>query len=456
MKRRQQIGLVTKPLPQQAEPDLNFENHDTLYHTHGLHPFAARCPPQLARWAIEEFTRPGDTILDPMVGSGTTMVEARLLGRHCYGIDIDPLARLISKVKSTPLPLEELQAAAELLLKRCEKERSGLKRAGSQDVATGEATGPVAFPQLPNLDYWFLSRVRQDLTLLKRSIAELDTSSDIKDFFYVGLSSLIVAKKSVANARDVSHSRHHYFKHESDPDVLRLYRRRLTRMMLMMRDFVNECNKAENRAIQTLVNGIDARAVGLPDNSVDLIFTSPPYCNAIDYPRAHRFSVAWLSDILNTTVAAYTELGKEYIGTERRSRMPDQEEGGDSIDIPLIRDITSSVKTQDKVKGRVVLSYFIDMFEVLKEMLRVLKPEKRLVLVVCPSHLRKIEVPSHKVFIEMGKHLRFQGEYFLDCERLVERTMDDGRRLLPYMREAFGERMRTEFVIVLRKVNHRI
>lgn len=201
MKRRQQIGLVTKPVPRQGGLDLNFENHDTLYHTHGLHPFAARCPPQLARWAIEEFTQPGDTILDPMVGSGTTMVEARLLGRHCYGLDIDPLARLISKVKSTPLPLEELQAAADLLLQKWEKERSGLNRAGSQDVATGEAMGFVTFPQLPNLDYWFLPEVRQDLTLLKRSIAEVDTTSDIKDFFYVCLSSLIFAKKSVANAR---------------------------------------------------------------------------------------------------------------------------------------------------------------------------------------------------------------------------------------------------------------
>lgn len=451
MIKTEDIEVSAKKVVQVEDLNLNFVNHDTLYATHGLHPFAARCPPQLAHWAIEKYTNPRDTILDPMVGSGTTMVEARVLGRHCFGIEIDPLARLISKVKSTPLPLDKLQAATDLLLKDFEREKNSQKTTNSKDVSTGATTSPVDFPQLPNLDYWFLPEVQQDLTLLKRSIAKLDTSSDIKDFFYVGFSSLIVAKKSVANARDVSHSRHHYFKHESAPDVLGLYRRRLIRMQLMMRDFVKECNKEKNRPTETLITGTDARVVGLPDNSVDLIFTSPPYCNAIDYPRAHRFSVAWLADILNTSLTAYAELGKEYIGTERGTRIPDKEGKGDLKDIPLIKEIIASVETQDKVKGKIVVRYFKDMFDVIKEMGRVLKPEKRLVLVVCPSHLRKIEVPSHKVFIEMGKHLRFPGEYFFKCELLVERTIDDGRRLLPYMREAFGERMRTEYVIVLRK-----
>ena len=61
--------------------DLNFTNHDTLYATHGLHPFAAKCPPQIARWAIEKYSEIGDVVLDPMAGSGTTLVEAKLLGR---------------------------------------------------------------------------------------------------------------------------------------------------------------------------------------------------------------------------------------------------------------------------------------------------------------------------------------------------------------------------------------
>lgn len=74
--------------------DLDFGAGGHLYATHQLHAFAARCPAPVARWAIESYTKPGDVVLDPMVGSGTTLVEARLYGRHAWGCNIDPLARL--------------------------------------------------------------------------------------------------------------------------------------------------------------------------------------------------------------------------------------------------------------------------------------------------------------------------------------------------------------------------
>ena len=92
--------------------DLDFAGQKTAYATHGLHSFAAKFPPQLARWGIETFSRPGEVVLDPMAGSGTTLVEARLLGRSAFGVDIDPLARLIARVKATALAPELLEAAA--------------------------------------------------------------------------------------------------------------------------------------------------------------------------------------------------------------------------------------------------------------------------------------------------------------------------------------------------------
>lgn len=49
--------------------DLDFSPAGHIYATHGLHAFAARCPPPLVDWAIRRFTSPGDVVLDPMVGS---------------------------------------------------------------------------------------------------------------------------------------------------------------------------------------------------------------------------------------------------------------------------------------------------------------------------------------------------------------------------------------------------
>lgn len=106
-------------------PELDFEGHDTLYGTHGLHAYAAKCPPQLARYGIRYYSSPGETVVDPMAGSGTTMVESRLLGRHCYGLDIDPLARLVAEVKSTPLDDGLIGAAFERVLKCARESASG-------------------------------------------------------------------------------------------------------------------------------------------------------------------------------------------------------------------------------------------------------------------------------------------------------------------------------------------
>ena len=72
--------------------DLCFHDADSGYATHNFHAFPAKFPPQLPCAFIDALTRPGDRVLDPMAGSGTTLVEAYLAGRAAVGVDIDPLA----------------------------------------------------------------------------------------------------------------------------------------------------------------------------------------------------------------------------------------------------------------------------------------------------------------------------------------------------------------------------
>jgi hypothetical protein len=79
-------------------PKLDFDGHNTLCATYGLHAFGAKCPPQLVKYGLRYYSKPGEIVLDPMIGSGTTLVEARMMGCHGVGYDIDPLARLIAQV----------------------------------------------------------------------------------------------------------------------------------------------------------------------------------------------------------------------------------------------------------------------------------------------------------------------------------------------------------------------
>jgi len=76
--------------------------------THSFYNYPARFHPIFARTAIEEFTQKGDCVLDPFMGSGTTAVEALSCGRRFFGIDINPLAAFVTKVKTTPLTDKDL------------------------------------------------------------------------------------------------------------------------------------------------------------------------------------------------------------------------------------------------------------------------------------------------------------------------------------------------------------
>ena len=83
--------------------NFDFNGADTMYLTHSLHPYPAKFPPQLPNTILSKYGVKGQTVLDPFCGSGTTLVEARLLGFNSIGVDVNGLSSLLSKVKSTPL-----------------------------------------------------------------------------------------------------------------------------------------------------------------------------------------------------------------------------------------------------------------------------------------------------------------------------------------------------------------
>lgn len=410
--------------------DLNFERADTLYLTHGLHAFPAKCPPQLVRWALERYSAPGDLVVDPFCGSGTTLVEARLNGRASIGIDLDPLCCLISQVKVEPLDDEQLASASEYVLSRV----TALLEVEPQALLA---------PSIHNRERWFLPEVSYALAALKVAIQDLRTSDSIRRFFYLALSSLIVARSSVANARDLVHSRHHFNAHATPPDVLGRFARRCKTMRRQVAAFGAQASVE----LQAEVIRADTRALPLQDGIARLIFTSPPYCNALDYTRTHALAVAWLADVLGTSIDEYRLLGRRYIGTDRARKSHRLNGQLDGFDSPTAAWAVMQVGAADPVSAGVLARYFVDMRQALAECSRVLLPGGHLVLVICPSRIRGVDVPTHRALAEIAATLpaplELVGEY--------ERTMDDRRRVMPYLSVGFGQRMRTEYVLALRR-----
>ncbi len=417
--------------------DLNFTGHNTLYATHGLHSYAAKCPPQLVQYGIDKYSLPGDTVLDPMGGSGTTLVEAKIHQRHGIGFDIDPLACLIARVKSQFIEDVRIESIARQVL--------SYARSDLQKIQNGESNPQLLerakSPEFLNRDYWFDQSVQIQLALLGYHIDHLVTDEQVREFLWVGYSGVILSKVSVANARDIIHSRHHHMTHADEPDVLGRFEKRIQKMRKQMQEFGILC---ANSTIRTDVRMGDARALPLESNSIDLVFTSPPYATALDYPRAHFLAVSWMRSILGVDYDQYKQKGETYIGSERGK----VKEAKYTTELSRTAEsIVLQLKEIDERKSLLIERYFHDMAGAIREINRVLKPGKAAVIVVCPSHIRKTDVPTHKVFTEIAV------SYGMKLVSEETRVIDSRKRVLPYVREGFGSRMSTEYVLVYEKAS---
>ena len=182
----------------------------------------------------------------------------------------------------------------------------------------------------------------------------------------------------------------------------------------------------------------------------DLVFTSPPYCSALDYTRAHLFAVAWLADVLGTTVEQYRLLGRDYIGSERASlaEATADRPTPPPLGVAGVDEVVDHLGSEPR-RAWIVHRYFREMRQVLAECARVIRPGGHMVLVVCPSNVRRVPIPTHRLLTELANAA--PSDRRLNLVECRERTIHDHRRVMPYLEAAFGQRMRTEYVLVLQR-----
>jgi hypothetical protein len=130
--------------------NLDFHNQTSSYASHNFHAFAAKFPPQLPAAFISELTGQGDIVLDPMMGSGTTVLEAYLAGRYGIGFDIDPLALMIAGVKVTPVKAIEATITGQQILKQAIYSISNRRQNLEDELKTRWNQKTNEF-----VDYWF-------------------------------------------------------------------------------------------------------------------------------------------------------------------------------------------------------------------------------------------------------------------------------------------------------------
>jgi len=428
---RVQQGLTTREkLAILLEGELNFHGQDSGYASHNLHAFAAKFPPQLPRVFIRGLTKPGDLVLDPMMGSGTTIVEALLEGRRGLGLDIDPLAIRLSRVKTTPLDIDDLRNAGFKVLSRAHALISDGSAIEQRFERFDEQT--KAF-----IDYWFLPSTQRELIALVLAIQEVADTS-IRRFLELTFSSIIVTKSGgVSLARDLAHTRPHRDKTKVPRNALEQFLARLRKNLKSMAEVV--ANGADALSLAS-----DARAMPIATGVVDLIVTSPPYANAIDYMRAHKFSLVWFGE----PIPKLSELRAQYIGSERVGRaqyaaLPSKAET-----------VIKQVAERDGRKAAILRKYFTEMKSVIAEMYRVLRDDAAAIVVVGPSTMRGIRVQTHECLADIANSVG------LEVVGIARRLLDRDKRMMPARFGKKGDsmieqRMHEEYVIGLLKPKHR-
>ena len=406
-------------------------HRQTIYEALGresVHPFPARMAPGIAL-AVISMAKKQLRVLDPMMGSGTVIALARSKRHRAIGVDIDPLAVLVSKVWTTAIKGEEAKTKAREVLARAKKVFVSMRQGDAYPLRSDRPTRRF-------VAYWFDGYARRQLASLSIAIARV-RNERTRNVLLCALSRLIIVKNSGASlAMDLSHSRPHKV-FERAP--IKPFRKFLAAVDHVAENCVSK--KSHQRGPVPCIRLGDARNLPVRNASIDLVVTSPPYLNAIDYIRCSKFSLVWMG----YRIPDLRQLRAESVGTETAGCNSKYDAEIEAIIVAL------KLKPRLSTRDEAVLTHYIeDMRHAMREVARVLAPGGKAVYVVGESTVRSTYIRNSRIISEVARlcGLRLQ-------ERRV-RTLPANRRYLPPpsacpKAASINSRMRREVVLAFAK-----
>ena len=348
--------METNKLIMKLEFEKSNGNGSTTYLTHNFHTYPAKFIPQIPRSTILQLTKEGDTILDPFCGCGTTLVEAKLLNRNAIGVDLNPIAVLVSKAKTNKLIKEDINLISSLL--------NEIKKDISNYYNNKNVRINYEIPEFNNRDHWFQKNVLHELGIIKAYILKIE-KPELRDFLFTAMSSIIV---TVSNQE--SDTRFAAINKQIKPfRTFFEFKKKLDDMNVRILQFSEKAHDTDIKVFE----GDTRNMFFLKDNSVDHIVTSPPYANTYDYYLYHKFRMYWLD--YNVKKVQDNEIGS-------RNRHSSKKEDIDTFEKEL--------------------------YLCLKEMSRVLKTNKYAVMVIGDSVIRGKLISANKLIKKLVLKTNFE------------------------------------------------
>jgi site-specific DNA-methyltransferase (cytosine-N4-specific) len=351
-------------------------------HVHSLASYPSKFIPEIPRWAIERYSAPGDVVLDPFAGSGTTAVEALLLGRSAVSVDLSPYAALLSQAKTTRVPEAELREAAAAL----------------EDAARHSAELPEAARIRFSLDdFWFsLGHLDEFARLLAFVEDQLPVTS--LPFFKAVLASTI---------RSFSYQDAGQIKVKRDPrKVMRGTRSPSELLLTRLPGAVDRLARygalaPEGGAHSVHQASAEAFLSEWPTGAANLIVTSPPYINAMNYAMIQRYELLLLGLVPPSTLNSHQA---SYIGTERvyardygtLHRFP-----ADHPLAGLVNDDLAEIFEAEPKRSYIVYRYLDEMSKVCESMISAVEPGGHIVLVAGTNVIRGVPIDTFRLLAQL-------------------------------------------------------
>ncbi len=347
---------------------------ETTYVTHGYHRYPAKFIPQLAAKLIEEYADEGDLVVDPFSGCGTTLIESKLAKRPAVGVDVNPVAVLISRAKIQPIVPLLLEDEFSLLRSKLELYDKGTE---------------LNVPKHERIDYWFKPDEKRELAYIFNEISN-HKNTQVKNFFYCAFSNIlkncsIWLQKSNKPTRDFN-------KKLPNPSSAFL---KQVRMMIKGNNSLYQLLKSrENLETTSQIYCEDARNIPVADGAAGLVVTSPPYVTSYEYADLHQLTALWFNFMTDLN-----SFRKQFIGTTSYEKKP----------ILLNSKIAESIKEalfkKDKKISEEVATYFSEMNQVFIELKRILKEKGKACIVIGNTRLKGVDILNAEVFSEQMKNI---------------------------------------------------
>lgn len=364
----------------------DFAGAKTKYYTHGIHSYPAMMIPQVAERLISEHGGKQITAYDPFCGSGSVLLEFLLKDIPCYGTDINPLAIEISNSKTTILEPTKISGYTNTI------------KSFLADYLFKSKKPIVSAPRFRNIDFWFKPLVIRDLSVLKEAISRIP-EEDYQNFFRICFSETV---------RKSSNTRGGEFKlyrvspeklSQHNPNVFEIFNKITVRNTEGMKQLYGSmCNKGF--AARTIFESDIVRSIPLPENSIDLVVSSPPYGDSkttAAYGQFSRLSLQWLD---------YDEEKTRQIDNKCMGGRPSK--GGPKFKSLALETTLSKISNKDEKRANEVLSFFNDFFMAGENISRVMKQKSKICWVVGNRTVKNVKIPTDEIVSDMFKEFGYQ------------------------------------------------